>query len=149
MKIGIVVFAFLVSLFLAAVGQASHPLFFPLSQHTMCEYVGEDFAPIDRTYSFSVDDDQAISWLLIWRDNRVHNVEWRWYYPEGRTYARSFDVIPPIDGPAGYWYAPIWSCLKIYGYDAARIPGVWKVDVIVDFRKVLTEYFTIDGMKSC
>lgn len=79
----------------------------------------------------------------------MHSVEWRWYYPEGRTYARSFGVIPPIDGPSGYWCAPIWSCLKIDGYDPARMPGTWKVDVIVDFRKVLTEYFTIDGETSC
>jgi hypothetical protein len=149
MRIGIVAFGFLVLLFVGAVGQASNPLFFPLSQHTMCKYIVKDFVPIDRTYSFSVDDEQAISWLLIWRDNRMHNVEWRWYYPEGRTYSRSFGVIPPVDGPVGHWCAPIWSCLEIHGYEAARMPGLWKVDVIVDFRKVLTEYFIVDDMESC
>jgi hypothetical protein len=42
------------------------------------------------------------------------------------------------------WAAPVWSCLKIAGTDVARLPGNWKVDIIVDFRKVQTEYFTIN-----
>jgi hypothetical protein len=132
-------------LFTAAMGQAYPPLFIPLSEHTMAKGVCPNAVPCDRTYSFSVNDEQAVSWILIFRDDNVHTVEWRWYYPEGRTYARTFSVIPPIDGYAGMWAAPLWSCLKIAGTDVAHLPGNWKVDVIVDFRKVLTEYFTISG----
>jgi hypothetical protein len=29
------------------------------------------------------------------------------------------------------------------------MPGMWKVDIIVDYKKVLTEYFTIDGSLDC
>ena len=87
---------------------------------------------------------QVASWLLIWRDADPHTVEWRWYWPEGRTYARSFSNVPPIDGFTGMWAAPVWSNLKIKGTDVARMPGTWKVDVIVDYRKILTEYFTIN-----
>jgi hypothetical protein len=39
--------------------------------------------------------------------------------------------------------------LKIKGTDVARLPGTWKVDVIVDYRKVLTEYFTITSPEAC
>jgi hypothetical protein len=130
-------------LFTVAMGQASHPLFFPLSEHTMAKGICPNAVPCDRTYTFSVNDDEAVSWLLIFRDSNVHTVEWRWYYPEGRTYDRTFSVIPPIDGFDGMWAAPVWSCLKIAGTDVARLPGNWKVDIIVDFRKVQTEYFTI------
>lgn len=126
-----------------AMGQAN-PLFFPLSEHVMAKGVYPNAVPCDRTYTFSVNDEQAVSWLLIFRDSRVHTVEWRWYYPEGRTYDRTFSVVPPIDGFAGMWAAPVWSCLKIGGTDVARMPGNWKVDIIVDFRKVQTEYFTIN-----
>lgn len=161
MRTGIIALAFLVLLFAGTVGQGMQPpsgiAFYPqiilpppLSQHTMAKYVGPDLMPIDRTYAFSVCDKQAVSWLLVWRDKRMHTVEWRWYSPlKGRTYTRTFGVIPPDDGPMGIWSAPIWSCLKICGYDPERMPGIWKVDVIVDYRKVLTEYFTIDGKNAC
>ncbi len=139
-----------ITLLLSSLGQASHPqIFFPLSEHTMAKEVSSNGMPLYRTYTFSANDDQAVSWLLIFRDERAHNVEWRWYYPEGRTYTRSFSVIPPIDGFAGWWASPVWSCLKIEGTDVSRLPGTWKVDVIVDYRKVLSEYFTINGPEAC
>jgi hypothetical protein len=125
------------------------PYYYLVAEHTMASDIGKYSEPLGRTSEFSTADDQAVSWLLAWRDNEVHSVEWRWYYPEGRTYARSFGVIPALDWPAGKWAAPIWSCLKIRGYDAARLPGMWKVDVFVDYKKVLTDYFTIDGPATC
>jgi hypothetical protein len=115
----------------------------------MAKAVSPGGMPLYRTSVFSVNDEQAVSWLLIFRDARAHSVEWRWYYPEGRTYTRTFSTMPPIDGFTGLWAAPLWSCLKIKGTDVARLPGTWKVDVIVDYRKVLTEYFTINGPKAC
>ncbi len=143
-------YVFLAFFILALAGGVvkADPLFFPLSEHTMAKGVW-NYQPDCRTYTFSPDDDEAVSWLLIWRDSRAHTVEWRWYYPEGRVYARSFGVIPPIDGYMGFWGAPIWSCLKIAGTDVASMPGNWKVDVIVDYRKVLTEHFTLNGRQSC
>jgi hypothetical protein len=137
------------ALLLAGGAVQADPMFFLVSEHTMASDIGKFSEPIGRTSTFSTDDDQAVSWLLVWRDLEVHNVEWRWYYPEGRVYSRSFGVIPPVDGPAGLWAAPLWSCLKIKGYDPSRMPGMWKVDVIVDYKKVLTEYFTIDGSLDC
>ena len=128
---------------------ASHPMFFPLSEHTIAKDITDSGMPLYRTNIFTTDDEQAVSWLLIWRDSKPHTVEWRWYWPEGRTYARSFSTIPPIDGFTGMWAAPVWSCLKINGTDVARRPGTWKVDVIVDYRKELTEYFTINTPYAC
>ena len=128
---------------------ASHPMFFPLSEHTIAKDITDSGMPLYRTNIFTTDDEQAVSWLLIWRDSKPHTVEWRWYWPEGRTYARSFSTIPPIDGFTGMWAAPVWSCLPIRGTDVARLPGTWRVDVIVDYRKVLTEYFTINSPLAC
>jgi hypothetical protein len=144
-KLVLAILAFL----LAGGAVQADPMFFLVSEHTMASDIGKYSEPIGRTSTFSTDDDQAVSWLVVWRDCELHNVEWRWYYPEGRVYTRSFGVIPPVDGPAGLWAAPLWSCLKINGYDPARMPGMWKVDVIVDYKKVLTEYFTIDGHLNC
>lgn len=133
----------------SGLGSASHPTFFPLSEHTIAREISPNGMPLYRTYTFSTDDEQVASWLLIWRDARVHSVEWRWYWPEGRTYSRSFSTIPPIDGFTGMWAAPVWSCLDIRGTDVSRLPGTWRVDVIVDYRKVLTEYFTINSPQAC
>lgn len=123
----------------------AHPLYFPLSEHTMTTKVSPSGVPQSRTYTFTQDDVEAVCWLKVWRDQRAHTVEWRWYSPNMRVYKRSFGVIPAIDGPAGMWSSCIWSGLRIKGEDVANLPGTWKVDVIVDFRKVLTEYFTIGG----
>ena len=128
---------------------ASHPMFFPLSENTIAKDITDSGMPLYRTTTFTTDDEQAVSWLLIWRDAKPHTVEWRWYWPEGRTYARSFSTIPPIDGFTGMWAAPVWSCLKIKGTDVAHLPGNWRVDVIVDYRKVLTQYFTINNPYAC
>ncbi|HWQ18283.1 MAG TPA: hypothetical protein VN455_00775 [Methanotrichaceae archaeon] len=126
-----------------------NPLFFPLSEHTMAKDVAMNSMPIWRTFTFSSQDEQAVSWLNIWRDNKIHNVEWRWYYPGGRVYARSYGVVPASDGFLGLWGAPIWSTLKIKGCDVQDIPGLWKVVVLVDYKKVAEEYFTIDGGRAC
>jgi len=128
---------------------ASHAIFFPLSEHTIAKHVTDSGMPLYRTNTFTTDDEQAVSWMLIWRDAKSHTVEWRWYWPEGRTYARSFSTIPPIDGFTGMWAAPVWSCLDIRGTDVSRLPGTWRVDVIVDYRKVITEYFTINSPQAC
>ena len=149
MKERVVALVVLVLLLMGGLGLASHPMFFPLSEHTMAKEISPSGMPLYRTNTFSSDDEQAASWLLIWRDAQPHTVEWRWYWPEGRTYARSFSNVPPIDGFTGMWAAPVWSKLKIKGTDVARLPGTWKVDVIVDYRKILTEYFTINSPETC
>jgi hypothetical protein len=148
MRIRILALAILALLFAGGMVEAD-PLFFPLSEHTIAKSVSSGGMPLYRTATFCANDEQAFSWLLIFRDAEPHSVEWRWYYPQGRTYARSFSVVPPIDGFTGWWAAPVWSNMKIAGTDAARMPGMWKVDVIVDYRKVLTEYFTINGQQAC
>jgi len=65
-----------------------------------------------------------------------------------RVYHRTFGVIPSIDGPSGSWDSCIWSGLAINGYEVSMMPGTWKVDVIVDYRTVLTDYFTIGGSQT-
>ena len=46
------------------------PMFFLVSEHTMASDIGKYSEPIGRTSTFSTDDDQAVSWLLVWRDLR-------------------------------------------------------------------------------
>ena len=144
MRVRVVAIIVLALLLMGGLG-AANPLFFPLSEHTIAKEISPSGMPLFRTNTFYSDDEQVASWLLIWRDAKSHTVEWRWYWPEGRTYSRSFSNVPPIDGFTGMWAAPVWSKLNIKGTDVARMPGTWKVDVIVDYRKILTEYFTIIG----
>jgi hypothetical protein len=121
------------------------PFYFPLSQHSMTSGVLHDGTPVDKNFAFTTNSGQAVSWLKVWRNFRDHPVEWRWYSPDGFVYGRSFGVIPAIDGPEGNWGSNIWSGLAIKGRDPSMMPGTWKVDVIVDYNKELTQYFTISG----
>ena len=80
-------------LLMSGLGGASHPTFFPLSEHTIAREISPNGMPLYRTSAFTTDDEQVASWLLIWRDARVPKVEWRWYWPAGGTYARSFSTL--------------------------------------------------------
>lgn len=144
MKLTRIAIAILIFLMAGMAAQAD-PLYFALSEHSMAKQIGPNGEPIVKSYTFSQTDPAAICWLKIWRDHSAHTVEWRWYSPNMRVYHRTFGVLPSIDGPAGNWGSCIWSGLAIDGYEVAMMPGTWKVDVIVDFRKVLTDYFTIGG----
>lgn len=137
--------ALFVVLLTMTVGDAIWFPFVPLSDHTMARDISPSLDPIGRTYNFSPQDELAVSWIRFARDTRSHQMEWRWYAPNGRFYARTFDVVPPKDFTSGDWDGNVWSAIQIRGCDPSRMPGQWRVDVLRDWLKVQTEYFTIDS----
>ena len=56
-------------LLMGGLGQAIR-MFFPLSEHTIAKEISPNGMPLYRTYTFTFDDEQVVSWLLIWRDAR-------------------------------------------------------------------------------
>ena len=48
-------------LIMGGVGQASHPMFFPLSEHTIAKEISQNGMPLYRTYTFTSDDEQVES----------------------------------------------------------------------------------------
>lgn len=113
--------------------------------HSMADGVDESArTAISRTQEFSVNDSKAYSWLSL-GDVGAGTVRWNWYSPDGLIlYMDSMEIPMPTGG--SYWNAyNIWSSIDIAGKDAAFRPGDWHVDVFLDGRKMLTEYFSISG----
>ncbi len=117
--------------------------------HSMATSIDESSrAVISRTQEFSVNDSTAYSWLSL-GDVGSGTVHWNWYSPDGQILEMDSAEIPmPTSG--SYWNAyNIWSSIDIAGKNAANRPGDWHVDVFLDGRKMLTEYFSIsEGQKA-
>ena len=140
------VLAFFAVFLTASVGGAIWFPFVPLSDHTMAKDVNiTRWDPVYRTYSFSPTDDQAVSWIRFARDLQPHQMEWRWYAPNGQLYARSYAVVPPKDFTSGDWAGKAWSAIQIRGCGPEMMQGTWKVDIHRDWKKVKTEWFNIGG----
>lgn len=142
-----IVAAFFAVLLAGMVGGAIWFPFVPLSDNTMALGVDSDNMPVNRTYTFSTEDEQVVSWLRFARDLQPHQVEWRWISPNGRVYARSFSVVPPKYTTSGQWDGRVWSSLKVKGFEPECMPGMWRVDVIRDNLKLNSEWFTIGGQE--
>lgn len=113
--------------------------------HSMATSVNEsDKTAISRTQKFSAKDSKAYSWLSLGNvgDGTVY---WNWYSPSGQILFMDSAQIPlPVNGSSWNTYN-IWSSFDIVGENEANRPGDWHVDVFLDGRKMLTEYFSISG----
>ncbi|AET64864.1 hypothetical protein [Methanothrix harundinacea] len=139
------ILAFLAVMATASLGGAIWFPFIPLSDHSMAKSVDAHWNPIYRTYSFSTEDDQAVSWIRFARDLKPHEMEWRWYAPNGQLYARTFAVVPPKNFASGDWEGKTWSAIQIRGCEASRLQGTWRVDIFRDWMKIKTVSFNIGG----
>lgn len=84
--------------------------------------------------NFSSTDHAAYSWIKY---SNLENSTIRrdWYTPEGNLYLSTSNN---ISGSGAVWYP-----LYIDGYKPANMPGIWRVDVYVNDKKVFSDYFTI------
>ena len=57
MKERVVALVVLALLLMGGQGQASHPMFFPLSEHTIAKEISPSGMPLYRTNTFSSDDE--------------------------------------------------------------------------------------------
>jgi hypothetical protein len=112
--------------------------------HTMAIDVDEEsYQPIGVTYSFSVDDEVAISWINFGPVDRSHEVLWEWYSPDNELYSTWSEMLED-PGKDYYWEEyPIWDWMDIAGYEASQMPGEWRVDIYLDEILITTENFTI------
>lgn len=99
---------------------------------------------ISRTQEFSINDSKAYSWLSLGNVG-AGTVYWNWYSPAGLILNMDSVQIPvPTSGSSWNVYN-IWSSIDIAGKNETNRPGDWHVDVFLDGRKMLTEYFSISG----
>ena len=115
--------------------------------HTMAIDVDEEsYQPIGVTYSFSVDNEAAISWINFGPVERSYEVLWEWYSPDNELYSTWSEMLED-PGEDYYWEEyPIWDWMDIAGYEASQMPGEWRVEIYLDEILVLTENFTISDL---
>jgi hypothetical protein len=113
--------------------------------HSMASQVDEKTAEvITKANTFSATTSKVYSWLELGKIDAAHQVEWRWYSPDGALYDTYSEPISRPDGEPWDWY-DTYAYIPIIGYDAAKMPGKWHVDVYLDNQKRITEQFTILG----
>jgi len=113
--------------------------------HSMASKVNEENAElITKATTFPATASNVYSWLELGKIDADHQVEWRWYSPDGALYDTYSEPISRPDGEPWEWY-DTYAYIPIIGYDAAKMPGKWHVDVYLDNQKRITEQFTILG----
>jgi hypothetical protein len=114
--------------------------------HTMSSQVDEStYQVLTRTSNFQPSDRRAYSWISFGNVGDAHQVEWRWFSPDGSLYSTYTQQIPKPSGTPWSWYN-VYSYIPIAGYGAASMPGDWKVDIYLDGNKILTEQFSLVGL---
>jgi tetratricopeptide (TPR) repeat protein len=117
--------------------------------HSMATGIDESAkTAISRTQEFSVNDSKSYFWLSLGNVG-AGTVYWNWYSPAGQILCMDSMQIPmPTSGSSWNTYN-IWSSIDIAGKNASNLPGDWHVDVFLNGRKMLTEYFSIsEGQKT-
>jgi len=99
---------------------------------------------ITKASTFSAANSRVYSWLELGKIDADHQVEWRWFSPDGSFYDSYSDQIAKPEGEPWNWY-DTYAYIPIVGQDAAKMPGEWHVDVYLDGQKRMTEQFTILG----
>lgn len=105
----------------------------------------DPFDPIDKTYIFSIADAKAISWLRFGLVYGAHQIEWKWYSPEGMLrFYDSYQIDDPNKGSEEHWgNFTAASQLPIKGILLENATGSWHVDVIQDGQRIYTENFEL------
>jgi hypothetical protein len=116
-----------------------------ISDYTMCKNVqaSSPYDPIERTSTFLLDDEIAVSWLRLDDVTNSLNVKWDWYDPSGTLYGTwDTDTSEPEEGCYLDWVKAYCS-LYIKDHAAAEKPGEWVVKVYIDDEYKFEEEFTI------
>jgi hypothetical protein len=103
------------------------------------------YDPIERIRIFSTNDIKVISWLRLAFVYGAHQLDWRWYTPEGKLQLQdSAKIEDPNTGQGEYWENfTASSQLPIKGNPPENMNGAWKVEIYQDGEKIFTEDFQL------
>lgn len=103
--------------------------------HAIASYIDQATGNPTKTDTFSSTDNAVYSWIK-YSNAENSSIRWEWYSPEGKLYYSTSEY--NINGSGEEWYP-----LYIAGYPPANMSGNWRVDVYVNDKKILADYFTI------
>jgi len=94
--------------------------------------------PVKETNLFSSQDKEIYLWINFANLNKKHNINTKWYAPDGKVFFSTSGAINPAGGRYRYWVSK-----KLAGTALANLKGKWKIEVILDNQKVGETRFQI------
>jgi hypothetical protein len=117
---------------------------FELRDHIMAKDVSDSNDPVTKTTTFSTEDEKAVSWLNFYPDGEAHDIEWKWFSPNG-------DLVKSRYGDSHLKETnknpKCWDWIDIGNLNSEQIQGDWRVDVYVDGEFYLKKTFKIEATK--
>ena len=104
---------------------------------------GQTLAPESPTTQFTATDPFAYAWVELHELSGQHSLRWRWYGPDGTLYADK--IARHRIGEVGKRHSYVRSAhrIKINGDAAETMPGIWKVEAVMDGRPIAKQAFQI------
>lgn len=114
-----------------------------LIDHAMASDVQESTEIIvKRTDLFYTSNNKVYSWLCLGPIDGAHNVEWKWFTPDGNLINTSAKMISNSQNLSNDSIT-IYSLFSPASYINGNATGNWLVDIFLDGRKILTEHFSL------
>lgn len=95
---------------------------------------------------FQASDDKFYAWVELKKASGMHPVEIKVFRPDGTYYGRETQTINETNGIASWWRMAAWWRIK--DHDPARIPGRWKLELVIDGEPQRSIYFDINSGNS-
>lgn len=92
---------------------------------------------------FQASDDKFYAWMELKEVSGVHSVEIKVFRPDGTYYGKETQIINETNGIASWWRMAAWWRIK--DHDPARIPGRWKLELVIDGEPQRSIYFDINS----
>ena len=127
---------------------SQHANAYTIGNHLICKGIdksGEMWKPIDPTTIFYDTDEEVYLFVHFEYVTTSHSIIVKWYDPEDKLYGTNNDQIPnpKLEGYDYHEYYQMYWSLYIKDYDAADLPGQWRVEVFIDGNKEFTDFFEI------
>jgi hypothetical protein len=124
--------AFVALLFPLAIFAEPTVPFYSITDFVTCESARTN-APHDwhvPQATFRITDDKFFAWVELRDVSGMHPVEIKLHRPDGTYYGEETQAINETNGIANWWRMVAWWEIK--GEDIAKIPGDWKLDLVID-----------------
>jgi hypothetical protein len=116
------------------------PLNISLERAVTCKDIDDDtYLPVNETTVFNTNDEIVWVWSHFGEAAGKHRVKWDFYQPNGSLY-----LSDDYDWDEVYCDHYVWNGIYVRGYQAANLPGQWRVDISLDGKKVKSLNFTIN-----
>jgi hypothetical protein len=104
----------------------------------------QDFRPLTPVQRVTAETPEFVAWIRLKNVSKVYTLRWLWYAPDGSLYYDSGDSIVQ---PTGLYhpYVSSWQRLPIANWQAADLPGEWRVVVQLNQDELAVLRFVVES----